>query len=75
MRSAVCAWAQTLKAPTRVAILVAIHLECNERHGCWNIFHDPCIIRLRLSDYGEYSPLLRLGEYSQMITSLSANEC
>jgi hypothetical protein len=27
------------------------------------------IIRLRLRDYGEYSPRLRLGEYSPVITS------
>ena len=33
------------------------------------------IIRLRLSDYGEYSPQLRLSEYSPIITSLSANNC
>jgi hypothetical protein len=33
------------------------------------------IIRLRLSDYGEYSPRLRLGEYSPVITSPSANNC
>jgi hypothetical protein len=31
------------------------------------------IIRLRLSDYGEYSLRFRLGEYSPVITSPSAN--
>ena len=33
------------------------------------------IIRLRLSDYGEYSPRLRLGEYLPITTSPSANDC
>jgi hypothetical protein len=33
------------------------------------------IIRLRLSDYGEYSHRLRLGEYSPVITSPSASNC
>ena len=33
------------------------------------------IIRLSLSDYGEYSPRLRLGEYSPVITSPLANNC
>ena len=33
------------------------------------------IIRLRLSDYGEYSLRLRLGDYSPVITSPSGNNC
>jgi hypothetical protein len=33
------------------------------------------IIRLRLVIIGEYSPRLRLGEYSPIITSPSANNC
>ena len=32
-------------------------------------------IRLRLSDYGNYSPRLRLNEYSPIIISPSANNC
>ena len=33
------------------------------------------IIRLRLVNIGEYSPRLRLGEYSPIFTSPSANNC
>ena len=33
------------------------------------------IIRLRLENIGEYSPRLRLGEYSLIFTSPSANNC
>ena len=33
------------------------------------------ITRLRLGVYREYSPRLRLGEYSPIITSPSANNC
>ena len=33
------------------------------------------IIRLRLANIGEYSPRLRLGEYSPIFTSPSANNC
>jgi hypothetical protein len=32
------------------------------------------IIRLRHSDYGEYSPRLRLGEYSPVIMHLAFGE-
>ena len=33
------------------------------------------IIRLRLVNIGEYSPRVRLGEYSPIFTSPSANNC
>ena len=33
------------------------------------------IIRLRLVNIGEYSPRLRLGEYSPIFTSPSVNNC
>ena len=39
------------------------------------VYYTKTIIRLRLVNIGEYSPRLRLGEYSPIFTSPSANNC
>ena len=61
---------------TRWQIVVKFNIPLFYRYFYNNLSnYTKTIIRLRLVNIGEYSPRLRLGEYSPIFTSPSANNC